>query len=282
VKPPALLAAAATATLCGSAAAAQAFPLLPAAAAASAATAGGAGLALAAVAALLLGLRHATDPDHLTAVATLVLTERGGGRRAGRLGLAWGAGHGLTLFACGLPVVLLGRALPAGVGRAAEIAVGVMIVALAARLLVRWRRGALHSHPHRHGGLVHAHPHAHEHPPGAGHPPADRHDHAHAEGLGRTPLAAFGIGLVHGVGGSAAAGVLVVAALPAAGAVALAVFAGGTALAMGALSMAFGRLLGRGGAARRLEGLVPVLGAGSLLFGIWYALAAVGLPGLGR
>ena len=257
--------------------------------AAAAAAAGGAGLAMAAVAALLLGLRHATDPDHLTAVATLVLSERGGGRGAGklgrgagRLGLAWGAGHGLTLYACGLPVVLLGRALPAGVGRAAELAVGLLIVALAARLLVRWRRGAFHSHPHRHGAVLHAHPHAHEHPPGAGHPAADRHDHAHAEGLGRSPLAAFGIGLVHGVGGSAAAGVLVVAALPAAGAVALGVFAAGTALAMGLLSMAFGRLLGRGVGPRRLERLVPVLGGGSLLFGVWYALAAAGLPGLGR
>jgi ABC-type nickel/cobalt efflux system permease component RcnA len=233
---------------------------------------------------LLLGLRHATDPDHLTAVSTLVLSERpGGGGRAGLLGLAWGAGHAVTLFACGLPVVLLGRALPDGVARAAELAVGVLIAALAVRLLVRWRRGAFHSHPHRHGALRHAHPHAHERLPGAGGDHAEAaHGHPHAEGLGRTPLAAFGIGLVHGVGGSAGAGVLVVAALPAAGVAALALFAAGTALSMALASLAFGHVLVRGAARRRLEGLVPVLGAASLLFGVWYALAAAGVPGLGR
>src|SRR3954447_20924632 len=109
-------------------------------------------LALAAVVAVLLGLRHATDPDHLTAVATLITGDaRDGLRRARRLGLSWGAGHALTVFAFGLPVVLAGSALPEGVQRAAELAIGAQIVALAVRLLVRWRRGAFHTHAHTHG-----------------------------------------------------------------------------------------------------------------------------------
>lgn len=250
------------------------------------------GVAVAAAVALLLGLRHATDPDHLTAVATLVLSERppgaGGapgsaaavwGSRAGRLGLAWGAGHAATLFAFGLPVVLLGRELPAIVGRAAELAVGVLIVALAVRLLVRWRRGHFHSHPHRHGDVVHAHPHVHERGPahGDGEPRGDAHGghhHAHPADLGRSPAAAFGIGLVHGVGGSAGAGVLVVAAMPAAGLAGLAMLAAGTALSMWVMTLAFGHLLVRGVAARRIEALVPVLGGASLLFGVWYAVQA--------
>src|SRR5436309_9935846 len=89
--------------------------------------------------ALLLGLRHATDPDHLAAVTTLAATD---GRAAARLGLAWGAGHGSSLFAFGLPIVLYRAYLPEAAQQGAETAVGVMIVGLAVSLLVRWRRGA--------------------------------------------------------------------------------------------------------------------------------------------
>lgn len=219
--------------------------------------------------ALLMGLRHATDPDHLTAVSTLILAdERAATRRAGRLGIAWGLGHAVTLLALGLPLVLFGRHLPDAVHRGAEAAVGLVIVGLAARLLVRWRRGAFHAHPHAHGEAVHAHPHAHE---GTG------HDHAHAEDLGRSPLVSFGIGLVHGVGGSAAAGLLVVTAASGAGegALALVVYALGTALSMGALSLAFGYGLLRRPVARRLPGIVSALGAAGIVFGAWYAISAI-------
>ena len=67
-------------------------------------------------AAVLLGIRHATDPDHLTAVSTLVLSrDTNGARRAGVLGLAWGMGHAMTLLAFGIPLLLFARQLPAGV-----------------------------------------------------------------------------------------------------------------------------------------------------------------------
>src|SRR3954471_12553607 len=98
--------------------------------------------------AIALGLRHATDPDHLTAVTTLVAGDREDGtRRARRLGLAWGAGHATTLFIFGVPIVLAAAYLPEPVQMTAEAAVGVMIVALGVRLLVRWKRGELgHCH----------------------------------------------------------------------------------------------------------------------------------------
>src|SRR4051794_20231519 len=190
---------------------------------------GSGSILLALVVALLLGLRHATDPDHLTAVSTLALSdERRGARRASLLGLAWGLGHATTLAALGLPLVLFNRSLPAGVQRALEVAVGVVIVALAARLVVRWRRGYLHVHAHRHGEVTHAHPHVHEHARGA-HP--ELHAHPHAEALGRSPRAAFAVGLLHGAGGSAGAAVLLLAAVPdrTTAAIALAVFAAATA-----------------------------------------------------
>ncbi len=245
---------------------------------------GGAGMAL--VAAVLLGLRHATDPDHLAAVSTLVMAEEGAGaggarrgrRRAGLLGLSWGLGHATTLFLVGLPVVLLGRNLPGWVQRGAEIAIGLVIVLLAGRLLVRWRRGHLHSHPHAHEGLRHTHPHFHDpfhaHGEDPGTHPA--HRHRHLESMGRSPGAAYGIGLLHGVGGSAAAGVLLVAATPnpARAALALTLFAGGTAVSMACLSSMFGGMLTHHRVARHLAWVMPTLGVVSLTFGVWYTLVA--------
>ena len=73
--------------------------------------------------AVLLGLRHATDPDHLTALGTLVAgDDRRSARRAGRLGLAWGLGHATTLFVFGVPIVLFRGYLPETVQQVAELA----------------------------------------------------------------------------------------------------------------------------------------------------------------
>jgi ABC-type nickel/cobalt efflux system permease component RcnA len=238
---------------------------------------GGSGEIVVALAiALLLGLRHATDPDHLTAVTTLMMSDdRRGPRRAAGLGLAWGAGHAATLFAVGLPVVLFDSYLPGWVQRALELAVGVVIVALAVRLLIRWQRGYFHAHAHSHGPVRHAHAHVHEGEAREPHPPA--HEHRHGAELGRSPAAAFGIGLVHGAGGSAGVGVLLVAAVPGAGqaVAALAVLALGTALSMATVSAGLGYAIARGPLARRFELAAPALGTFSLVFGVWYALAAL-------
>jgi ABC-type nickel/cobalt efflux system permease component RcnA len=240
---------------------------------------GGGGLALALLVALLLGLRHASDPDHLTAVSTLVMSDaRHGTRRAASLGAAWGLGHATTLFLFGLPVVLFRSALPGAVQRAAEVAIGLVIVGLGLRLLVRWRRGYFHAHPHAHGALHHSHPHVHEHVPDHETGAAIAHPHRHPDALGRSPRAAYGIGLMHGIGGSAGVGILLIGAMPdrAAAVVALALFALATAVSMALLSSAFGVALARGPVARRFDTLAPALGAASLLFGVWYALGALG------
>lgn len=236
------------------------------------------GSALAFAVAALVGLRHATDPDHLTAVSTLVLGDRRrGAGAAARYGLAWGAGHGTTLFLFGLPVVLFGAMLPEAVQRLAEAAIGAVIAALALRLLLRWKRGYFHTHAHTHGGIEHAHPHVHEGAPGTGHEHAAAHRHAHPADLGATPLEAFGVGLLHGVGGSAAAGALLLAAVAdgAAGTAALAIYAGTTALAMALVSAGVGQALVWGRLGRRIEAAVPAVGVFGLLFGVWYALAAI-------
>src|SRR6478735_4690454 len=133
--------------------------------------------------AILLGLRHATDPDHLAAVTTLLASTERRARDAATLGLAWGAGHALTLFALGVPIVLYRAYLPETVQRVAETGIGFLIAGLAVWLLVRWRRGAFHAHAHDHGDRSHAHLHSRSTAP---------HEHARS----RTPLGAFALGLL--------------------------------------------------------------------------------------
>lgn len=211
-----------------------------------AAVSDGTSIAIVLALAVLLGLRHATDPDHLAAVTTLVA---GGGeraaRRAGELGLVWGLGHAATLVGFGLPVIVLNDFLPHRAQQAAETAIGLVIAYLAVRLLARWRRGRLrfHAHPDAHGA--------------------------------RTRWGAFAIGLVHGVGGSAGVGVLVLASVRSTGlAVAsLVVLATFTAVSMSLLSSGFGSLLVSGPLRATYSAVVPGLGAASLAFGVWYTTA---------
>jgi hypothetical protein len=200
--------------------------------------------------AVLLGLRHASDPDHLAAVGTLVASGRARARGAARLGLAWGLGHGSSLFVFGFPIVLYRAYLPEPVQAGAETAVGVVIVVLAAWLLVRWRRGALDPRPH-----------------------------AHAHVRPRTGRQAFGIGLVHGMGGSAGVGVLLLAGIRSQGlaVAALGLFAACTAISMATLSGGVGLTLSREPVRRAFHRVAPALGLFSLAFGVWYALGALSL-----
>src|SRR5918992_1856982 len=221
---------------------------------------------------LLLGLRHASDPDHLAAVTTLIASEeRESIRKATSMGLLWGLGHGTTLVVVGLPLVLLGQYLPEKVGQAAEVAIGAIIVVLAVRLLVRWHRGVFHAHAHSHeGGETHRHLHSHA--------DGSVHEHAHSVTL-RTPRAAYGVGLVHGVGGSGGITLLLLSTIPhpSEAVVALLIFAAGTAVSMALLSTAFGLAIATGPLARNFDRVAPVLGALAAAFGVWYALGALGV-----
>jgi hypothetical protein len=198
---------------------------------------------------VLLGLRHASDPDHLAAVTTMIASGRDrAAHRAARLGFSWGLGHATALFAFGLPVVLYSAYLPDIVQQAAETSVGFMIVLLSLLLLSRWRRGFYRQHGHAHGSS-------------------------------RTGLQAYGIGLVHGMGGTAGVGLLLLATIHSRSLAiaALGIFAGCTALSMAALSTGFGLALASAPARRSFQFLAPALGMASLAFGVWYALGAQGL-----
>lgn len=226
----------------------------------------GASLWLVALIAVSLGLRHAADPDHLAAVTALIASGRErAGRTAARMGLAWGVGHGTTLFVFGLPIVVFNQYLPERLQQGAETVIGFVIVYLAVRLLYRWRAGFFHAHEHEHEGDRHAHLHAHA--------VSAEHGHEHRS---RTALGAFGIGLVHGMGGSAGVSVLLLATIESItlAVVALVILAVFTAVSMAMLTAAFGTALSSGPVRRAFNGVAPALGTASLAFGIWYAAAA--------
>jgi len=180
-----------------------------------------------------LGMRHATDPDHVIAVTTIVSNQRSS-PRAALIGAFWGVGHTLTIFVVGAGIILFNLVIPVRVGLSMELSVAVMLVILGlvnvAGFLRTMPSGSVpagsphpeslahdgddvfHSHHHRHGDYIHNHPHSHQ--PGA---------HSHAPG--QTPLAwvdrvfgriglyqylrPFVVGVVHGLAGSAAVALLV-------------------------------------------------------------------------
>lgn len=176
----------------------------------------------------VLGLRHAFEPDHLAAVSTLATRQR---RLfdACRLGLAWAMGHTASVGILVVAIVLLGFQLPPRLWPAADLLVGLLLIALGASVIVRYARGRWHLHVHTHDDGAHLH--LHSHAQGA------EHTHAHPHGDARRSLL---FGLLHGVAGSAAIVVLLVAAAPtrAAQLAYFVAFAVGTILGMLTVSVA--------------------------------------------
>lgn len=146
---------------------------------------------------LTLGLRHALDADHLVAVSGMLSQSRSLGR-ALAIGAWWGAGHGMTTLVVGGAVLASGWSLPPALQGLAEVAVGVVLVALGTHVLWRHRRARLVWRPHRHGSLVHAHLHRRA---GPGEPDAQARDHSHPR-PDREELRSFGVGTVHGLAGT--------------------------------------------------------------------------------
>jgi len=214
--------------------------------------------------AFVLGLRHASDPDHLVAVTSLVAADDGDVRGAARLGAWWGVGHAATLLALGLPLIALQSTLPGWLERAAETGIGLVIVLLAVRVLVAWTRGDYAAGRHAHA---------------AAEDPGREHHHLRESAVHhhrdlRTPRQALAIGTLHGLAGTGTVVLLLVAALPGRlqAAAALAVFAPMSVVSMTACTSVFAWVLTRPLVEplfRRL--LIPALGAFGLVFGLWYA-----------
>ena len=198
----------------------------------------------------VLGMRHATDPDHVIAVTTIV-SRQASIRGAALIGATWGIGHTLTIALVGGAIIVFHIVIPPTFGLMMELGVAVMLVVLgvltltgtldrigAAMAPFKVRNGNLryqpaapghrhrlvglhahataHAHPHAHGDYAHSHRHGHD---------AVSHGHAedatpqawldrHFGGLGAYQLLRpLLVGVVHGLAGSAAVALLIVAAI---------------------------------------------------------------------
>jgi high-affinity nickel-transport protein len=171
-----------------------------------------------------LGMRHATDPDHVIAVTTIVTQQRSA-KRAALIGIFWGVGHTVTIFIVGTAIILFNLAIPARLGLAMELSVGFMLIVLGAWNLVSFmqtvpsagdRAGIIHSHPHSHGGYVHSHVHGHA-PEVHSHAPEQnslsRLDHVFRRVPQYQVVRPLVVGIVHGLAGSAAVALLILATI---------------------------------------------------------------------
>ena len=235
-----------------------------------------------------LGMRHATDPDHVVAVTTIVSRQRNL-LKAALTGIFWGIGHTLTIFVVGSAIILFDVVIPARIGLSMELSVGLMLIVLGAMNIVSFMRTArtvapageesrvVHSHAHVHGDYVHSHAH--------GHAP-EAHAHSH-----RTPLTwldrifgriglyqqlrPFVVGVVHGLAGSAAVALLILTTIrnPHWAMVYLLVFGAGTVGGMMLITMSIASAFNFFG--RRHENFSHWLGLASglvsLAFGLFLA-----------
>ena len=187
----------------------------------------------------LLGMRHATDADHVVAVTTIL-------NRSRRLmdttliGVLWGLGHTITVVIVGVLIIVFNVVIPPPVGLAMEFAVALMLIALGILNLTGSLRSLterltppapLHAHDHAHAGSSHGHLHGHGAQPGL------------VASLGRYQLIRpVVVGLVHGLAGSAAVALLVLATIQDTGtAIAyLVIFCIGVAAGMAVLTTVIG------------------------------------------
>ncbi len=238
-----------------------------------------------------LGMRHATDPDHVIAVTAIVTRERRL-TAATRTGLLWGLGHSLTVLIVGCAIIVLKVQVPVRLGLAMEFGVGVALILLglpaAAAVLTGMgvRIGVLrqtaahravrvHSHIHTHGGGDHRHVHVHDEGASAAHQSHLFDPNSAYEPAPRSALKSFGVGLVHGLAGSAAIALLVLGAIPQPwwGVAYLAVFCLGTVAGMVLITTAIGTpiVLAAHRVGRLHRGLVLGSGLLSLCFGLFIA-----------
>ncbi|HME11813.1 MAG TPA: hypothetical protein VKF79_03055 [Candidatus Acidoferrum sp.] len=175
-----------------------------------------------------LGMRHATDPDHVIAVSTIVSRERSM-VKAGLIGALWGLGHTITIAIVGAAIILCGLVIPARLGLTMEFSVGLMLILLGILNLtgaMKWLTEKLspshsavsgeHSHVHAHGTALHVHRHTHApentHHGDAVPPPAWLRGPFAKLGIFHTLRPLF-VGLVHGLAGSAAVALLVLSTI---------------------------------------------------------------------
>lgn len=221
---------------------------------------------------LVFGLKHATEVDHIVAVSTIVSQHRSVLRSA-LVGALWGVGHTAALLVTGVVVLALRVAIPASVSRWLEFGVALMIIGLGASAL--WRalrkRSGFHLHQHEHDGQAHIHVHFHDEESKHRIESAPKHSHIVSR-LGIKPVL---IGTMHGLAGSGALTLLVLAQIKSAwlGLLYLGIFGLGSIVGMLLMSGLIGLPFAL--TSRNLSSYHHRLQTGaaalSICFGLWYA-----------
>lgn len=212
----------------------------------------------------LLGLRHAMDTDHLAAVST-VLAERPSLLASGFVGLWWGIGHTFTLLLVGLIVLIGGVHIPAEFESMAESGVGVLLIVLGGKLALKLYRERWHVHRHHHDGQSHVHLHSHQR--------QEDHGHRHWMTESIRPLC---IGMVHGLAGSAALMLMILATSTGVGAGLLSILVFGVGSIVG--MMAIGLIISvpvvcsLSISHRLFRGVQGFASIASVLVGVWMLL----------
>ena len=221
---------------------------------------------------LLLGLKHAFDSDHLIAVSTIVARERSPWRSLW-IGLFWGVGHTLMLALVGVIVLGLKIQISETIGLSLECLVGIVLVGLGVSTLHDCWRKRLHAHRHIHEGTAHTHFHMHAH--------GTAHQHQHPARVGFKPML---LGMVHGLAGSAALMLLILATIPSTmlGLLYIGIFGFGSVLGMGLVSFLMGMCfsLATDSLYAFDHGMRVAVGTLSTVFGVWMVVEIGFIQGL--
>jgi ABC-type nickel/cobalt efflux system permease component RcnA len=228
---------------------------------------------------LLLGLKHATDADHVVAVSTIVSEYRNAWRGIW-IGASWGLGHTTPLLVLGIVILLLKERVAEAYEDVApflEFGVGIMLVLLGLQVFWNFRRRGIHVHEHEHEEDPHRHLHTHEMPSAP-----ESHHSFFQPGKPFFRLKSYVVGVVHGLAGSAAVMLVVlttdVVSSFVVGLFYLILFGVGTVLSMGLLTLLMGIPFAISGQFERVNRVIAgVAGVSSISFGLFlmYELAVV-------
>lgn len=242
----------------------------------------------------LLGMRHATDPDHVIAVTTIVTNQRKTSRAA-LIGALWGIGHTVTILIVGTAIILFNLVIPVWLGLSMELSVGVMLILLGVWNLTSFMRTMLgttvsagatakdedlvvHSHPHTHGNYLHNHVHVHDsqsYSHSSNQTSVRRLDRIFGTANLYLFLRPFAVGIIHGLAGSAAVALLILASIrnPRWAIAYLLIFGIGTIAGMMLITMSIASTLHHVGNrfARFRYGLSAASGVVSIAFGLFLA-----------
>ncbi len=147
----------------------------------------------------LLGVKHAFDIDHIAAISTITSNQTSI-KKSSLLGIFWGLGHTIALLAIGFILLLFKITIPERIALSLEFIVGIMLILLGFNVLIKINKNKIHLHSHMHGNQEHMHFHSHK--------STKTHKHEHLQ-LNKSLF----IGLIHGLAGSAAITLLILATI---------------------------------------------------------------------